>query len=365
MKARLIASFFILLPGLMVGSASIAAVTEGGEKVFRQGTLSDDYYAAGGEVTINAEVDGDVLTAGGNLSVDSRIGGDLSAAGGSVSIRGNVADDLRVAGGQIDIDATIGDDLLAAGGDIRINSATTVNGDTRIAAGDITVLGTLNGDLSVMAGNLTLGGRVLGDVEFTGEQIELLDGAVIEGDLDYRSPHDRPLNPNASINGNLRYQENEWHHERGGGFGFFLPITLAAAAILLLMLFPNYSVAAARSLADKPLNSAGLGLLFLVFTPIVAFLLMVIVVGVWVGLTLLVLYLVALLAGYLIGCIFIGDWGGGLLKQDLSGRTRRLLSVVLAIICAGVAWHGARTRRFAEFHRPLDRPRCGVTAVAQ
>ena len=326
----------VFLSAVLLSPLSLAAVIEGSDKVFRQGQVDDDYYAAGGEVTINAEVDGDVLVAGGNLSVDGRIAGDLSAAGGSVSVRGNVNDDLRLAGGQIEIDAVIGDDLLVTGGDIRINSATRVNGDTRIAAGDITVMGTLNGDLKAAAGNLTISGKIMGDVDFVGQTIELLDGAVITGDLSYKSPDNKPINPNASVGGSLLYEEGDWDHDSAGGFGFLLPLTLIAAAILFIMLFPNYAVASAQRLREKPLNSAGLGLLFLVFTPIAAFLLMVIIVGFWVGLTLLILYLVAILAGYLIGCIFVGDWGAGLLKKDLSTRGRRYIAVALAIIALSI-----------------------------
>ena len=316
----------------LLSSASMAAVIEGSDKVFRQGQIDDDYYAAGGEVTINADVDGDVLAAGGNLSVDGRIQGDLSAAGGSISVRGNVTDDLRIAGGQIEIDAVVGDDLLVTGGDIRLGSSTRVNGDTRIAGGDVTVMGVLNGDLKAAAGNLTISGKVMGDVDFVGQNIELLDGAAITGDLNYKSPQDKPINPNASVGGNLLYEESDWDHDSGGGFGFMFPLTLIVAAILFQKMFPNYSVAAAKRLSEKPLNNAGLGLLFLVFTPLVAFLLMVIILGFWVGLTLLVLYLVAILVGYLIGCIFVGDWGAARFKQDLSTRGRRYVSVALAIV---------------------------------
>ena len=112
--------------------------------------------------------------------------------------------------------------------------------------------------------------------------------------------------------------------------------SLPKLASELLIVFPHYSVGSARQLAKKPLNSVGLGLLFLVFAPIVALVLMVTVIGIWVGLALLLLYAISLLAGYLVGCIFIGDWGASLLKQNVEARGRRMLSVALAIILLAV-----------------------------
>ena len=57
-----------------------------------------------------------------------------------------------------------------------------------------------------------------------------------------------------------------------------------------------------------------------------------IMLGVWVGLSLLAFYFVALLIGYLIGCFFLGDWGARLLHKELTTTGRRLFSVAIAII---------------------------------
>ncbi len=328
---KLLSTVNILLLSLAVAPLSFGAVFDADDTVYRQGQISDDYYAAGGQVTIDAEVSGDLVVAGGTIALDSQVAGDMSAAGGSVSIRGSIGDDLRVAAGHLDIEASIGDDLIASGGDIDIKPGATVEGDTRLAAGNLRVAGTINGDLSAAAGNLVLSGRVLGNVDFIGDDIELLDGAVIEGTLTYRSPDELPINQNATVNGGIVHATLDWSHD-DDDFGFIFPITMMLAAILFLVMFPNYSVDSARQLATAPVNSAGIGLLFLVFAPIVALLLMVIVVGIWVGLALLLLYAVSLLMGYLVGCIFVGDWGARLLKQDLSTRGRRIASVVLAVL---------------------------------
>ena len=271
------------------------------------------------------------MVAGGEVSLDSQISGDLIAAGGRITIRGSVADDLRVAGGGVNLDVTIGDDLMVTGGKVSISPDSQINGEVRVAAGEVTVSGTIDGGLSVAAGRLVIGGRIAGNVDFVGDEIDLLDGVTIEGDLTYYSPQEKQFNANATIRGNLLHQESDWHHE-SDDFSFFFPITMMVSGVAFLLLFPVYSVDSARRPAEVPLNSAGLGLLFLVFAPIVAIICMVTVVGIWLGLALLALYAVAILAGYLVGLLFVGDWGARLLKQDLNTRWRRIASLLLAAV---------------------------------
>lgn len=62
---------------------------------------------------------------------------------------------------------------------------------------------------------------------------------------------------------------------------------------------------------------------------------MSIVLGVWIGLSVLAFYLVALLLGFLIACFFVGDRGAILLKKDIGTTGHRILSVTLAIILIG------------------------------
>jgi len=324
-----------LLLGLILLPNPLYAYIDTDETIIKQGQIDDDYYAAGGKVTINADVAGDVVVAGGDLSINSRITDDLTAAGGSVSIRGSVQDDIRVAGGEIDIEAVVGDDLMATGGDIAIEPTTIIHGDTRLAGGDITVAGTIQGDLAAAGASLKIAGTILGDVEYKGNKLQILDGARIEGDLKYQSHVQAMISPNATISGDISYEEKDWN-DNSRGFGFFFAVTMIVTGILFLLLFPNYTVESAKRIGAEPLKSIGFGLLLFVFTPIIAILFMSIVIGIWVGLTVLALYAVALLAGYLISCIFVGDLGARLLKKDLSSRSRRIISVVLAILLLAV-----------------------------
>ncbi|MDH3761666.1 MAG: hypothetical protein OEU50_11845 [Gammaproteobacteria bacterium] len=324
-----LASLALLIP------ISVLADSVAGERIKERGVVDDDYYAAGGVVDIDADVDGDVIVAGGELLIGHRITGDLIAAGGTLRIRGVIDDDVRVTGGELDIDARIGDDLAASGGSIELAATTAVGGDVWLAGGEVNMAATVNGDLKIVAGEIILSGTVLGDVDLEAGDIQILESARIEGNLKYRSPKPATTGASVRIGGEIDYDAGDLTYG-DRGFGLFFSVTLVVASILFYLLFPHYTVAAVRRIAADPFASLGFGFLFLAGTPMVAFILMLIVLGLWVGLTVLALYFVALLCGLLIACFFVADRGAKLFKQDISSRARRLISVIVAIFVLGL-----------------------------
>lgn len=299
--------------------------------VTKRGSVDDDYYAAGGVVDIDAEVAGDVIVAGGELYIGHRIDGDVIAAGGRIKIRGEVKDDIRISGGDLNIDAIIGDDLAASGGSITVSPGTTIGGEAWLAGGEVHMAGTINKHLKIIAGNIRLSGTVHGDVELEGGEINILEGAQIDGNLHYKSHEEGNINPAANITGNVTYEELEWDYSEDG-LGILFSLTLVAAAILLFWLFPKFTLSSTARISSEPWKSLGIGAVLLIATPIVVVVLVSIVLGIWIGLSLLALYLVALLLGFLIGAFFLGDRAARLIKTDVGTRGRRILSVVFAIL---------------------------------
>ena len=311
------------------------SMQESGQTVTQRDAVNDDYYAAGGTVDINAVISGDVVIAGGELFIGHHIKGDVIVAGGSVHILGDIQDDVRAAGGDITIDANINDDLIASGGRINVSAGSTVGGDVWLAGGDVRVAGTVSKDLVIGAGSIRLSGTVHGDVKLEGGEIQILEGAIIDGDLHYRSPSEANIHSAARVTGNVTYEQVEWDHSHRGA-GIFFVITMMVASIVLFKLFPDFTISAVGRISADPLKSLGAGFIALVIVPVVAVLLISIVLGIWVGLSILAFYFVALLLGFLVSCFYVGDWGARRLNKDVTTSGRRLLSVTIAIIVLGL-----------------------------
>lgn len=326
----------VLSLGLMlIVPISSFSAPDTGETVTKRGTVNDDYYAMGGTLDIDADFAGDVLACGGDLYIGRRIQGDVMAGGGSVTIRGEILDDVRTGGGDINIDAIIGDDLVAMGGSINVSSGTSIGGGAWLVGGDVLMAGTIKENLFIGAGNIRISGKILGDVELEGGEINILEGTTIEGSLHYKGPNEAKIHPDAKITGDVTYEQMEWDHPQGG-YGIFFSLTMLVAGIVLFLLFPGFTMSAAGRVSTDPWKSLGVGFALLVVTPLAAVLLMSIVLGVWVGLSILAIYFVALLLGFLISCFFLGDWGAGRLHKDVSTKGRRILSVTIAIILLGL-----------------------------
>ena len=315
------------LPGL--------AMPESAETVMKRGNINDDFYAAGGTVDINAVITGDVVAAGGELFIGHHIKGDVIIAGGSIQLRGDIQDDVRCAGGDIRVDANIGDDLIASGGRINVSSDSTIGGEAWLAGGEVRVAGTVKKDLVVGAGSIQLSGTVHGDVKLEGGEIMILEGTIIHGDLHYSSPQEAVIHATAKITGNVTYEQSEWHQPHRGT-GIFFVLTMIVASIVLFKLFPGFTMASVNRISADPLKSLGAGFLALVIIPVLAGLLMAIVLGIWVSLSIMALYLVALILSFLVSCFYLGDWAVRRLNKDIRTTRGRLFSVSLAIFVVGL-----------------------------
>lgn len=324
-------SLLFLITSILIVPVTSIAAQDHGEKIYRAGTIVQDYYAAGDHITIDARAKGDVIVAGGEVSIGHTISQDILAAGGSLRLRGQVNDDVRVAGGEVNIDARIGDDLVAAGGEITIEPLARVGGNAYLAGGDVEMSGTVNGDLFVGAGELKIAGVVKGDVNIEGGEITIVDGAHIGGNLNYKSYRKAKIDPGAVIRGKTKYTEYaEYGPHRG--FRFLSILMFAVAGIVLFLVFPKFTLAASGRMASHFWKHLGLGFALLVTVPIAAILLMGLVVGVWVGLPVLATYFVALLTAFLVSAFFLAENLARVAGFDVATRGRRIVALIVAML---------------------------------
>ena len=323
---------FVLLFGLL----SPLLAQQAGEAVRIQGTIAEDVYAAGGTVDVLATVNGDVVVAGGRVTVSERISGDLMAAGGSVNVRANIEDDMRLAGGDVVISGTIGGDAIAAGGNVTLSSDSKVGGRAWLGGGRIDVAGTVGKELKAAGGRIVISGQVNGNVELRGDDITILESAIINGDLLYHSSHEAKIANRAQVHGTIQYEPIERPVKKVVaaivGVGIVVLLSLIITGIALFLLFPHLIGKAMTALRAEFWKCLGLGLAVFAATPVVISLLFMTVIGWLPALIIGALYLILLLAGYLTAAFFIGDLGLRLLRRSEVSRAWRLWSFVFASI---------------------------------
>ncbi len=308
---------------------------EFGETVTLNKSYQDDLYTAAGTVMSTSNIEGDLIAAGGTLIINGAISGDALLAGGDQTITAEISDDLRAVGGSLVVQSQVGDDAVLAGGQVLLSQSSTIGGNALIGGGDIMVAARVGHDLRVGGGNVNVTGHISGDATIWADSLQIGDGAVIEGDLNYQGPREAIIHPNARINGNVNYTHTEFDKERGMP-SLFVLATMAVTAILFYLLFPLFSDRSSRQIGDDFWKSLGAGAVALIFVPIVAIVMMSIVIGVWVALILIAIYLVALLTGSVLGMLYVSSQVTQLLKWDATVRSKRIIALLIAYAAVGV-----------------------------
>jgi hypothetical protein len=325
-----------LLFVLLCAPLSPLPAQEAGEAVRIEGALAEDIYAAGGTVDVLATVEGDVVVAGGRVTVGERVSGDVMAAGGAVSVHARVGDDVRLAGGDVRISGSVGDDAIAAGGNVALTPEGSVNGRAWFSGGCVDVAGTVGRELKAAGGRIVLSGRVNGDVELTGGSIRILDSAIIDGDLVYRSPREADIARGAQIRGSVNYEPVERPIATLVativGVGIVVLLSPIVTGIALFLLFPHFIANAVMTIRAEPWKSLGLGLAVFAAAPVVVSVLFVTVIGWLPAIVIGALYLILLLAGFLTGAFFVGDLAWRPRGHGEVSRAGRLWSFVVALI---------------------------------
>jgi cytoskeletal protein CcmA (bactofilin family) len=270
-------------------------------------------YMTGADVRIVAPIEGDLFAAAGRVSVDAPVAGDAILGAGSIDVKGRIGDDLRAAGGIVTITGEVIGEVLIAAGSIAFGPGTQIHGRARLAGRDIAVAGRLASGLDVYGRNVLLLGEVNGPLQLTGERIEVMPSARISGEIRYRSPEKILIHPGARVDGRVTREPVSFEFPHRGLEFSGVPLSplltfgLFATGILLLLLFPRFTIASLHTIGAAPLKTLGLGTAILFSFPPVILLLVITIIGIPVALALAALYAIALLAGYLVTAFFIGD----------------------------------------------------------
>lgn len=298
---------------------SPAALVRSGEEVEVPAgeQITDDLYLTGGELTIDAPIDGDLVVAGGSILVRGRVSGDVMAAGGDVRVEAPVDGSIRVAGGEVRVTGSVGKDLVVAGGSVELPVGSVVVGDVIAAGGSLQMAGEVRGDARVRAGELDVSGH-LRALNFEGGDLEVKDGARVDGLLRY-SAGEVTFAPGAVVGSTQRVPVPRWPVAAGP----LLLLVMWARALIGLLLFgllalalaPAWFERASNRLVRRPGESLGIGVAGAVIgasLAIVSFSLGLVVGGWWIGLIVGGLLLLAVPVSLVVASLTLGRrlWKG-------------------------------------------------------
>ncbi len=332
-----ILSLGTILPSLFCAPGALA---QPGPSVVVEGPVDHDLYLAGGTVDVRGQIDGDVIAAGGRVSIGDTVADSVLAVGGSVEVHGAVHGSVRAGGGALEVAARVGRDLAAAGGTVTLRREAHVSGRAWLAGAHLAVAGTVDKGLTAVGGDIVISGTIGGDAHLRGRAITIGPAAAIAGHLTYQAEEPAEIDPHARIAGGVTRQE--WTTPRRLGTvarvaGYAARVVIAlglfATGVLFVLVFPTYSLSAARLIGGRPVASLGLGFALTIATPVAALIAMATMIGAMLGLAILAVYLVSMLLALLTAVLFAGDAALRAVGRGASaGVGRRLGALALGLI---------------------------------
>jgi hypothetical protein len=318
---RLSALFILLgltIVPLSMASAAVMQKSDDKGMLAVSVPVKDDVYLVGDKVTVAQTVEGDVIAAGSDVQITGKVTGDIAVAGGNVTLAGAVSDDVRAAGGTVRISGAVGGDLLVAGGTVIIDATANIGGDLVVYGGEVTMLGKVGRNLKISAENATLLGAVGGTLMVNAESLHT--GTDVKGastlhaktiTLEKTAAFGSPVSywregGNMDFGGALRNGATATYDESAAAvgkdtskmgaaafLGVFSVYSLLSGMLiigLLLLITRTFFSDLAKQLKTEPGWSLLYGLMYLVLVPAIAFIAMLTLIGLPLGILMIAMY---------------------------------------------------------------------------
>lgn len=297
-------------------------------------TLRDELWISAGTITLSGQALDDVFAAGGILDLRGAFHGDVWACGEQLIAAGHFNDHTRFMANTVQVSGTLDGSLAAIGKTVKLDSTATLAKNALCLGENLISEGTISGDLRMIGQKVTLGGKIDGKVTIAAQEIVVLPGTVIGGDLNYTAPQELVLFPSVTLQGKLnRVFENPppvpLHKPLGSHFLF--AVAALCAGLVFSAVFFDYTARAVTLLKTARTTCFFTGLAALFLIPAVAVIMLFTVVGITLSLLLFLFYF-TLLA---LSNVIVGFWLGTLLlhrKELLRNKRGSTLAAGLLVL---------------------------------
>jgi cytoskeletal protein CcmA (bactofilin family) len=292
-----------------------------------------DMYVTADNIRIDGDVNGDVFAFGGSVTVNGHITGDLFGFVQHVEINGHVDGNVRTWSQRLTITGTVDKNVLAAGDEVQIDPKGMVGGSVTAFAGEVSLYGPVGRDVLAHTGQLIVNNKVGGNVKVSARSVAIESHGTIAGGLTYRGEKPPRIDSGGTIVGAVQsiHEEHVPEYKKPSYYrlmGFNWAAEFLFGLVMILVM-PAFYDDVQRAL-DHHGISAGVGFFALIGTPVAAILACITIVGLAVGISTMLLYIIALYATHVV----VGGWIGRKTLGMASGIGAQLgrLALGLAIL---------------------------------
>jgi predicted anti-sigma-YlaC factor YlaD len=328
--------------GLLAAPAP-AAATE-----FRKGqspevvageTIKGDVYMSGERVRVEGTVEGDVFVAGKEIDIDGHVTGDVIVAGQALKIRGQVDGNVRSAGNNVTITGTVGKNVTWFGDMVTVESTGKVGGSITMFGGTLILDGTLGRDVLFYGDVVNVNNSIGGGIREKGRALVITSGGQVGGPIRFEGEKPAEVSSQAKLASPVEFVQAKPKHDYRTAHYYVWQVIWGAAFILfglvLFALMPKFSGDSVGA-AEHYGAAAGLGVLVMFGVPIAAVIACVTVVGLFLGISTLLLWYASLYYAQVIVGALVGQWLMGKTNELWPLIGRMTIGVLLVRLCTTI-----------------------------
>ena len=301
--------------------------------------VPSDLYVVGGQVRIGGTIKGDLVVAGGDVEVTGHIEGDMLSASGHVRMTGQVDGSIRGYAGNITINGKVGRNVMTFGGDVNIDHDAAIAGSVTTGSGRLSLDGHVGRDLLAFAGQANLSGTIAGSAKIRGGELNIDSSADIRGSVDFEGDREPQVSAQAKLASPVRFVKRTTGPNYANPHYYIWQVIWMAAFILfglvLYSLMPKFSHEAVIS-AEQYGAAAGLGVLVLFGVFIAACIACVTVVGLFIGVSTLFVWLASVYFAQVVVGTVVGQWLMGRTSEFWPVVGRMAVGVVIVRLCTTI-----------------------------
>jgi hypothetical protein len=258
---------------------------------------------------IDGDVDGDLIAWSRNVIVNGHVKGDVLCWAGELRMNGSVDGNVRALAQSATIGGSVTRNFMAWAGQADLEEKGMVGGSATLAVGNSTLSGKIAGDVLAVGGHYELDGTFGRNLMLHSDELSIGSTAEIKGTTRFEGNHEAKIASGAKLASPIDFVTLKhgpdytrfryyWHQTLLWGSSFVF-------GLVVLLLAPGFFFDA-QDACKKVVPAVGFGVLFLIATPVVAVLICFTIVGIGVGISTFLMYLVAFYSTQ----VFVGGWLG-------------------------------------------------------
>lgn len=354
--------FATLAALLMVTTPASATEFRKGDNVTipKGEVIKGDIFITGEHVRIEGEIDGDAYVFAQQMDMSGHVTGDLIGFVQSARVSGTVDGNIRTASNNLTITGTVDRSVLTWNQTFELDPSGKIGRSLTAGGQTLTVDGKVGTDFLAFSETTTISGLIGGSFKGHGKSLSIVSGAQIDGKTMFEGQQAPDVSSDAKLASPPEFTKSERHMERERGSGYYIWRVIWTGAFLvfglvLAGLMPKFAAETVESAGNLG-ASFGLGVLVFFGVLIGSVIACFTIVGIFVGLSSLMLWFVMLFAAEVVV--------GGIVGQWILGQTNEFWPFFVRVILGVVAVRIVTTIPFIGFWAGLAVAVWGMGAIA-